>query len=129
MFFLFTIDEALYLHQHFKMSTFGAIASYDQKSWTHYLWVIPYFVVFGTLTGILFKYSDEIGSEIKKKLLIAGFVFLLGAVAMEFAGTFYAVIRPGADIYILLIKTTEGVLQLVGSVMFIDVLYRTRSRM
>lgn len=40
---------------------------------------------------------------------------------MEFAGTYYAVIRPGADIYILLIKSLEGALQMAGSVMFIEV--------
>jgi hypothetical protein len=121
MFFLFTLDEAFYIHQHFKMSTFGTIASYDQKSWTHYLWVIPYFVVFGTLMAIVFKHSVEIAIQVKKKLVIAAFIFLSGAVAMEFAGTYYAVVRPGADVYIVLIKTVEGVLQLVGSVMFLTI--------
>jgi hypothetical protein len=121
IFFIFTLDEAFYIHQHFKMSTFGTIASYDQKSWTHYLWVIPYFVVFGFLIGVLLKYSADIANELKKKLVIAAFVFLFGAVVLEFVGTYYAVIRPGMNIYILLIKTAEGVLQLVGSVMFADV--------
>ena len=120
IFLLFTLDEIFYIHQHFKMSTFGTIASYDRASWSHYLWVIPYFVVFGILFGILFKYSDELTQTFKMNLMVTGFIFLLGAVVMEFVGTYYSVIRPYADVYILLIKSAEGVLQLVGSVMFID---------
>jgi hypothetical protein len=125
-FFLFTLDEAFYIHQHFKMSTFGTVASYNRKSLTHYFWVIPYFIVFGILIGILFKYSVGISKVVKEKLVIAGFVFFLGAVVMEFGGTYYAVMRPGLDIYILLIKSAENVLQLVGSVMFLNVFYKTK---
>lgn len=127
-FFLFALDEAFYIHQHFKMSTFGVIASYDRASWSHYLWVIPYFIVFGTLIVLLFIYSGGIAREMKKKLLAAGFVFLFGAVAMEFVGTYYAVIRPQGDIYLLLIKSAEGTLQMLGSVMFIDVFWRSQPR-
>jgi hypothetical protein len=128
-FFLFALDEAFYVHQHFKMSTFGVIASYDRASWSHYLWVIPYFIVFGTLIMLLFLYSRDLASELRNKLLMAGFVFLFGAVALEFAGTYYAVIRPHADIYLLLIKSGESTLQMTGSVMFIDAFYRTRQEM
>jgi hypothetical protein len=124
-FLVFGIDEAFYIHQHFKMSTFGTIASYDPASWTHYIWVIPYFLVFGILLTILFLRSSVITTSLKNKLLIAGFVFLLGAVGMEFAGTYYAVMRPKADIYILLIKTVEGGLQMTGSVMFINAFLKT----
>jgi hypothetical protein len=121
-FLLFALDEAFYIHQHFKMSTFGVIASYDRASWSHYLWVLPYFVVFGTLMVILFRYSAEINQKLKKRLLTAAFVFLLGAVVMEFMGTYYAVLNPHGDIYLLLIKTAEGTLQMIGSIMFIDAL-------
>jgi hypothetical protein len=123
-FSLFAIDEAFYIHQHFKMSTFGTIASYDQRSWTHYLWVIPYFAVFGTLFILLIRHAYAIPRQVKKKLVIAGFIFLSGAVVMEFAGTFYAVVQPKLDVYLRSIKTTEGVLQLVGSVMFLNIFYK-----
>lgn len=119
-FFLFALDEAFYIHQHFKMSTFGRIASYDRASWTHYLWVIPYFLVFGTLLIILFKKSAELQVRVKQKLLAAGFVFLSGAVVMEFVGTFYAVLKPQGDLYLLLIKSAEGTLQMIGAVMFLE---------
>ncbi|HEY0652017.1 MAG TPA: hypothetical protein VGD65_02775 [Chryseosolibacter sp.] len=119
-FFLFALDEAFYIHQHFKMSTFGTIASYDRASWSHYLWVIPYFLVFGSLIAVLFIYSTALPTPLKRKLFIAGSLFLFGAVAMEFAGTFYAVIKPEGDIYLLLIKSLEATLQMVGSVMFMD---------
>jgi uncharacterized membrane protein len=127
-FFLFTLDETFYIHQHFKMSTFGRIASYDPASWTHYLWVIPYFFVFGILVAILVKYSSSISTRVRKKLLKAATVFLLGAVLMEFAGTYYAVIRPGLDIYLLTIKTIEGVMQMAGAVMFIELFLSLQSR-
>jgi hypothetical protein len=119
-FFLFALDETFYIHQHFKMSTFGVIASYDRSSWSHYLWVIPYFVVFGSLFVLLFIYSARISPALKKKIGMAGVVFLSGAVLMEFAGTYYAVIHPEGDVYLLLIKSGEGVLQMAGSIMFID---------
>jgi hypothetical protein len=122
--FLFTLDEAFYIHQHFKMSTFGRIASYDRASWSHYLWVIPYFLVFGALIWILAKHSSSIPKLLTNKLLIAGLVFLTGAVCMEFVGTYYAVLNPKGDIFILLIKTVEAVLQLVGAVMFVNVFQR-----
>lgn len=122
------VDEVFYIHQHFKMSTFGRIASYDRASLSHYLWVIPYFVVFGTLIAILFLNSLEINMRLLIQMTFAAFIFLLGAVAMEFAGTFYAVINPGLDIYLLLIKTTESSLQLVGSIMFISTLSSEISR-
>lgn len=124
-FFLFALDETFYIHQHFKMSTFGVIASYDRASWSHYLWVIPYFVVFGSLFIMLFVYSRDIARDLRVKMLVAGTIFLSGAVAMEFVGTFYAVFKPEGDVYLLLIKSAEGVLQMVGSVMFIDSFWRT----
>lgn len=76
---------------------------------------------------VLVKYSTGITSGLKKRLVNAAFVFLVGAVVLEFVGTYYAVIRPRADIYIVLIKTTEGVLQLVGSVMFADAFLSSRA--
>jgi hypothetical protein len=128
-FFLFALDETFYIHQYFKMSTFGVIASYDRSSWSHYLWVIPYFVVFGTLFLMLFIYSAHISTVLKKKIAIAGVVFLFGAVLMEFAGTYYAVVNPEADVYLLLIKSAEGVLQMAGSIMFIEAfLYKLKAK-
>lgn len=119
-FLLFAIDETFYIHQHFKMSTFGTIASYDRSSWTHYLWVIPYFIVFGSLLLILVVKSETLPVRLKQRVLAAGFVFLFGAVGMEFLGTFYAVLKPEGDIYLLLIKSAEGTLQMIGSVLFIE---------
>lgn len=123
-FLLFTLDETFYIHQHFKMSTFGVIASYDRASWSHYLWVVPYFVLFGSLMILIFIYSKALSSDLKQRMLVAGIIFLFGAVALEFAGTFYGVIHPYADINILLIKSAEGVLQMIGSVMFLDAFWR-----
>jgi uncharacterized BrkB/YihY/UPF0761 family membrane protein len=127
-FFLFTLDETFYIHQHFKMSTFGTIASYNEKSWTHYIWVIPYFIVFGILMIILFRNASAISSDLRKKLLLAGFVFLSGAILLEFAGTYYVVINPRFDFPLLLIKTAEGFLQMAGSVMFINVFLNSLDR-
>jgi hypothetical protein len=122
VFMLFTCDESFNLHHKFKMKTFGTIASYDQASLSHYLWVIPYFVVFGLLMLWLWRESEHLPLPLTRKLSVAGVVFLLGAVVMEFAGTYYAVKTRQADIYILLIKATEGVLQMAGSIMFIQAL-------
>jgi hypothetical protein len=124
VFILFTADESFNLHHKFKMKTFGTIASYDQASLTHYLWVIPYFVVFGVLMFLLWKESVHLPILLKSRLAVAAVVFLLGAVVMEFAGTYYAVATRQADIYILLIKATEGLLQMAGSILFIRALSR-----
>ena len=120
-FFLFTLDEAFYIHQHFKMSTFGRIASYDRASWSHYLWVIPYAVVFGSLILVMIKYAGFIDARIRRELIVAAIVFLSGAVGMEALGTYYAVLHPRGDIYLFLIKSVEGTLQMSGAVMFLNV--------
>ncbi|HEY0741683.1 MAG TPA: hypothetical protein VGD40_09475 [Chryseosolibacter sp.] len=119
-FFLFTLDEAFYIHQHFKMSTFGRIASYDRASWSHYLWVIPYIALFGSLMFIMIRHASALEKTIRYELTLAATVFLTGAVGMEAIGTYYAVLHPKGDIYLLLVKSLEGTLQMSGAVMFMN---------
>lgn len=128
VFIVFTIDEALYLHFFLKMSTFGTIASYDQKAPSHYLWVVPYVLVFGFLMLKLKQYAHAIPYYLGKRILLASILFLFGAVFMEFLGTYYSVMHKEADLWLMLIKTGEGLFQMIGSVVFIyifSVYYRS----
>ena len=120
-FLIFTIDEAFYLHFRFKMATFGTIASYDQASLSHYLWVIPYFLVFGFLMVMIFRASAAISRPLKIKILIAATLFLAGAVLLEFVGTYYAVVNKGGDVFLQLIKTAESLCQMIGVIFFIRI--------
>jgi hypothetical protein len=118
-FLIFTIDEAFYLHFRFKMMTFGTIASYDQASLSHYLWVIPYFVIFGFLMIMIFRYSSSIRTSIIVRIVIAAILFLTGAVVLEFVGTYYAVVKGKGDVVLQLIKTAESLCQMTGMIVFI----------
>jgi hypothetical protein len=121
IFLLFTVDASFDLHYTIKMSTFGTIASYDERSPSHYLWVIPYIVVFGFLMLKLKKHSTQIHPHLVKNITRAAALFLFGAVCMEFAGIYYFVVTRKVDIWLLLIKSTETLFQMIGSIAFINI--------
>jgi hypothetical protein len=121
IFLLFTVDAAFDLHYTVKMSTFGTIASYDERSPSHYLWVIPYVIVFGFLMLKLKKHATSIHPHLVKNITRAAVLFLFGAVCMEFAGIYYFVVTRKVDIWLLLIKTTETLFQMIGSIAFIHI--------
>lgn len=119
LFLFFGIDESFNLHNRFKAITYGTIASYNPASLLHYLWVIPYFAVFGFLMLQLKKHAADIPEYLKKGLMTASVLFVFGAVLMEFAGTYYYVVTRKTDIYLLLIKTVEELFQIIGLIVFI----------
>lgn len=126
-FMLFTVDETFDLHYLFKIRTYGTIASYNPASLSHYLWVIPYIVIFGFLMIQLKKLSANIPLQVKRGLMLSTALFLFGVVVMEFAGTYYFVVTRSVDLNLMLIKTVEELFQMIGLIAFIRVLSRYRS--
>jgi hypothetical protein len=122
VFILFAIDESIDLHNKFKKVTYGTIASYDQTSLSHYVWVIPYVLVFGILMILILRNATHIPPYLKRDLAIAAILFLFGAVCMEFYGTYYYAFNQKTDLHLLLIKTVEELFQMIGLIVFIHVL-------
>jgi hypothetical protein len=122
LFLFFAVDKSFNLHYKFKMMTFGTVASYNETSPSHYIWVLPYLLIAGFLVLRLRKRSVHLEPLLNRQLIFAAIVFGSGAIIMEFAGTFYGVVVKGADVYILGIKTLEELLQMIGLIMFTNAL-------
>ncbi|MBT1704421.1 hypothetical protein [Chryseosolibacter indicus] len=119
-FLLFSVDAMFDLHFRIKMSTFGRIASYDQRALSHYLWIIPYFLVFGFLILKVIIYSSSIAVKVRRQIAVAALLFLFGAVFLELAGTYYFVVEGKLNLLLMLIKTGESLFQMIGSILFIN---------
>ena len=117
------IDKFFHLHNTIRTFTSNTLEIYVPSSPLHFVWAVPFVIVISFLVWRLARQFGFLPSFTRKKLLLAGSLFTFGLIFLELAGVFYSHIHHGkADVYLMLIKTTEEFFQMLGLVMLIDAL-------
>lgn len=88
--FLFLgVDEGSQIHEKFMLVTLRLINHGEQTGthlgWLYYAWVIPYGLAAVLLFSALARWFFHIDAQLRKGLIIAGAVYLSGAVFLEMA--------------------------------------------
>lgn len=113
-------DEFFELHERLikpMRSTFKA------SGLLYFAWVIPYTVALGLLALIYFKFVISLPVRTRRLFLIAGLIYVAGALGMELlGGQYYEKARRFDAVYSLVFVTIEELLEMTGLVVFIHAL-------
>jgi hypothetical protein len=119
------LDKFFHLHNKARTITSAITSTYDAALPFYYLWTIPYLALIGYIAMRLKRSSLHLPWPLKRQLAIACALFVTGAIVLEVSGIYYVYLRSGeSDLYHVLIKTSEELLQILGTVMLIYSLIR-----
>ncbi len=116
IFLFLSIDEAVSIHERLTnpmRAWFGASGVF------HFGWVIPYGIFVVALVLIYLRFLFQLPARIRHLILIAGAVYLTGAVGFEMVGGYYFA-RHGdqVDLIYSLLTTCEESLEMIGMLIF-----------
>jgi len=116
VFFYLTLDEILSFHEHLVVPFRN---TFDATGMFYFAWVIPYGVA--VLIGFLisFKFLLRLPKRIYKLFILAGIVYLFGAIGMEMIGGSIAESKGMENIIFYLVYTIEESLEMLGLIIFI----------
>jgi hypothetical protein len=127
---LITVDKLFHLHN--KIRTIAAKTSgiYEPTSPLYYLWTVPYLVVIGYIGLNVKNYVIDLPGVIKKQLIFAAGLFVSGAIFLELTGLYYSYsLNWRTDVNLILIRTAEELLQMLGLIMLIYTLTNHREKL
>lgn len=116
VFLYLALDEILELHEHLVRITesFLNLSGYG----TSY-WIIPFGIMGVILFIVLFKFLKELPKKTLRQFIVAGFVFILGAVGVEILGGIHEEINGRQNVTYVSLYTVEETLEMVGIALFI----------
>ncbi|MCC9165352.1 hypothetical protein [Pontibacter harenae] len=92
----------------------------------YYAWIVPYLVICAFIAVYYFKFIFSLPKKISVNFVIAGTMFVTGAVGMEMIEGYLADLAGGdavySDIYFKLCVTVEETLEMLGIIFFIRAL-------
>lgn len=128
VFLFLAMDEALSIHEKVTnminlVGSEGNISSISERpAIFRYAWVIPYFLVVVVLFLFLFKFLFRLPSSTRKLFIIAGAIFVGGAVGLEFLQGYYDTLYEtisGPNYETVVLFTIEETMEMVGVIVFI----------
>jgi ABC-type multidrug transport system fused ATPase/permease subunit len=121
VFIFLGIDELIAVHEYFSLISTALIGGLSQKT-SNKLWVIPYCLAFLPLVLFLARSFMNLPVPTRRSFIVAGIVFVVGAVGMEVISGVYASLGSGRNFIYGLLYTAEELLEMVGIVLFIRAL-------
>ena len=114
-----SIDEEAAVHE---MLIRPMRSEFHADGWFHYAWVIPGAVFTALMAAVFWRFLMELAPKIRRLFIIAGVLYIGGALGMEMVGGYYAT-RYGVEHFAYVILTTvEEVLEMAGVIVFIHAL-------
>ncbi|HCF28594.1 MAG TPA: hypothetical protein DEV81_15645, partial [Cyanobacteria bacterium UBA11049] len=116
IFLLMSLDEVIMIHEKTieplrdKLNTSGFL---------YYAWVIPGAIFVVTLLLAFLGFLTALPAKTRQLVLIAGTVYLGGAIGMELVGGYYAELYSQYNITYAIITTVEELLEMLGLLIFI----------
>jgi hypothetical protein len=124
IFVFLSLDELLSVHEHFgRINTLlsGDLNKYAQAT-SNKIWFIPYGIIFLAVGVFFIRFFLNLPYSVKKSMILAGLVFVSGAVGMELLGGIVAKANGADSMLYALCYTAEEILEMLGIVLFIRVL-------
>lgn len=116
IFLFMCIDEVIMLHE----KTIEPLRDkLDTSGFLYYAWVIPGAIFVVTLLLAFLGFLTALPAKTRRLILIAGTVYLGGAIGMELVGGYYAELYSQYNIIYAIITTVEEFLEMLGLLIFI----------
>jgi hypothetical protein len=123
--FLFmTVDEALQLHE-MLVRPMRHLLGGETLGVLYFAWVVPAMAVIATAAIVFPRFLLRLPRRTAAALVIAGAIYLAGAVGMELVGGRYFE-RRGKDLTYAVLNTIEETLEFAGVILFITALLEYR---
>ncbi|WP_426060822.1 hypothetical protein [Hymenobacter sp. B1770] len=112
------IDENTQIHEVVAEVVRPKLAS-DLSGLLYWAWVVPYFIAFVIIVAYFLPFVIRLPKKTRSLIILAGFMFVFGAVGLELAeGYFYK--KYGLEhIYNELLYCVEELLEMTGVILFI----------
>jgi hypothetical protein len=124
IFTFLAIDEFVSIHENLTGMIRNLIGNVG-NGYLHYAWIIPYVAVFGSVFVYLLRFFFRLPAATKCKFMMAGILFIGGAVGMEMLSGRYEYLhgREG-DLNYAMLVTAEELIEMVGIIVFIYALLK-----
>ena len=119
IFFYLALDEALALHESIIAPTQMLLGVSEDR---YFVWILPYAVVMLVIAILYARFIVSLPASTRRRFILAGVVFLSGAVGLEIVGgLYYEALGEGSMIFVA-VESLEDLLEMVGIVIFIHAL-------
>lgn len=121
IFFLLSLDEFFQFHEHLAQPVQQLL---NISEAFYYVWALPYICFLGGLLLLYYKFLLRLPAKTRALFILAGLLFILGAVGVEFAGNIQAeMVQSKATLAHRLFVTCEEFLEMISIVLFIYTLF------
>ena len=116
IFLFMSLDEVIMLHE----KTIEPLRDkLDTSGFLYYAWVIPGAIFVVTLLLAFLGFVTALPAKTRRLILIAGTVYVGGAIGIELVGGYYAELNSQYNITYAIITTVEEFLEMLGLLIFI----------
>lgn len=116
IFAFLSIDEITVIHEQLWVPT---QKFFNTSGLLYYAWYIPYGIILSILMAVYAKFFLRLSKQIKTLFIIAGFVFVLGAVGIEAVSGFQDELNGQENLLFYTLCTIEELFEMVGVAIFI----------
>ena len=116
IFLYISVDEASRIHE---LAVAPIRAAFDPRGFLYFAWVIPAMILVAVFVLAYLKFLAALPKETRRRFLIAGAIFVAGALGMELIGGAYLDQQGRPDLAYAMIASTEEFLEMLGVVVFI----------
>lgn len=119
IFFYLALDEALALHESLIAPTQMLLGV--SEDW-YFVWLLPYAMIMLVIAVPYTRFILCLSAGTRRRFILAGVVFLSGAVGLEIVGgLYYEAVGEGSIIFVA-VESLEDLLEMAGIVIFIHAL-------
>ena len=119
IFFFLALDEALALHESLIAPTQMLLGVSSDR---YFVWILPYAMIMLVLAVPYARFIFSLAASTRRRFILAGVVFLSGAVGLEIVGGLYYEARGEGSIIFVVVESLEDLLEMAGIVIFIHAL-------
>lgn len=123
VFIFLALDEALVIHERLIVPVREAL---NLPGVFYYAWVVPYGIGLALLAALYLRFLLGLPVRDMLRFLVAGALYVLGALGLELVGGLYADLRGTHDLAYACIVTLEELLEMLGVTLFVHALLRYR---
>jgi len=126
------MDELLSIHELIGKPTIAFLKfllQQDNLGALHFGWFVPYLIILALIGLYFIKFVFSLPASTLKGMVVAGVVFLTGAVGMEVVGGYVSAGGGEASILYKVCYTLEEALEMLGIILFIHTLVRYMERL
>lgn len=114
IFAVMTVDEAAQLHETLMLLMWKV---YKPGGVFHYVWVIPGMIFVAVVGAAYLKFLFRLPKPTRYGLVVAGAIYVGGALGMELVSGAYVDAHPTPDLMRFVMNTVEEAMEMVGLVM------------